>query len=294
MLAYPQTLLLLAAMCTGLTATARGGHAVPRANGGSSATPEAANEVEWRHQYDLLWRQLGNREWYARIAAQAHRRDALVLPEDRDPVDIVLRRTRALLQQLQRMGQALAAEQAELERLDQAARALPSAAAPEKPGANAAAATAAARYQLYVQTCRLRRRLALANPLLDFEQILFVKRQGVYLGHMCDMYHGFNAIPGGGLYVLEGAFTDQPRVRDVLASATVRNGRLQGRALAPGAFLAPELSYNGRSILFAYSQAERTPYVFTERSTYHVFRVAVDGSDLTQLTDGPWDDVDPC
>jgi hypothetical protein len=291
MIAYPKALLLLAAVWTGLSATVRGEDAAPGANRRTTAAPATANEAEWRRQYDVLWNQLGNREWFARIAAQTHRREALVLPEDRDPLDIVLRRTRALFEHLQRMGRNLTAEQAELARLDQAARALPPAAAPEKPEPNAAAGS---RYQLYLQTCRLRRKLALTNPLLDFEQVLFIKRKGVYLGHMCDMYHGFNAVPGGGLYVLDGAFTDQPKARDVLAGATPRNGRLQGRPLTPGAFLSPELSYDGRSILFAYSEAEHTPYVFTERSTYHIFRVVLDGSDLNQLTDGPWDDVDPC
>ena len=44
---------------------------------------------------------------------------------------------------------------------------------------------------------------------------------------------------------------------DLLAEATVENGRLAGRKLTPGAFVSPELSYDGKTILFAYTQGER-------------------------------------
>ena len=74
---------------------------------------------------------------------------------------------------------------------------------------------------------------------------------------------------GGGLYVLSGAFGDEPKVRDVLADAAVERGRLKGQRLSGGstkrynlrfdgvgnlhgeetkggAFLAPDLSFGGR------------------------------------------------
>jgi hypothetical protein len=160
------------------------------------------------------------------------------------------------------------------------------------------------RYELFEAAFRLRRTIAFSNPLLDFDQILFIKRQFLpetrtwgpeLLGnHMCDQYFGFHAIPGGGLYVLENAFSEQPRIRNVLAGSVVLNGRLRGRKLSPGGFLSPELSFDGRTILFAYTEAEPTRYEWTQRSTFHIFKVNVDGSGLTQLTDGPVNDFDPC
>jgi len=33
---------------------------------------------------------------------------------------------------------------------------------------------------------------------------------------------------------------------------------------------------------------------WSPRASYHIFRVNADGSGLIQLTDGPWNDFDPC
>ena len=113
--------------------------------------------------------------------------------------------------------------------------------------------------------------------------------------HMCDQYFGFHAIPGGGIYVLENAFGKAPKLRDVLANATCAKGRFAGKKLAgTGSFLGPELSYDGRTILFCYTEGEPTRYQWTERSTFHIFKVDVDGGNLTQLTDGPVNDLHPC
>ena len=139
------------------------------------------------------------------------------------------------------------------------------------------------------------RRLAFSNPLLDFNKILFVKRHdpgGCY--HMCDQYYGFNAIAGGGLYVLSDPFGANPKLTDLLADAVVENGRLKGRRLEPGAFVSPELSYDGRTILFAYTQGKGENLQWTPESSYHIFKVNADGTGLVQLTDGSWNDFDPC
>ncbi|MFP4057858.1 MAG: discoidin domain-containing protein [Candidatus Brocadiia bacterium] len=153
-----------------------------------------------------------------------------------------------------------------------------------------------ARRQLYLEACRLRRRIAFANPLLDFDRLLFIKRHdpgGPF--HMCDQYYGCNAKPGGGLYVLEEPFGPAPRLRDLLADSVVGNGRLKGQKLAGGSFLSPEVSFDGKTILFAYSQAKaRKTYTWDPACCYHIFKVHADGSGLVQLTDGPFDDFDPC
>lgn len=225
-----------------------------------------------------------------RLAAEAFRPEALILASDRDPLDVVLRRTAALLAHLRAVPGVgdLSAEQSRLERLAERVATI----GPED---------ANARYALFAEVLDLRRQIALSNPLLDFDRVLFIKRHflpGSYPtgNHMCDQYFGFHAVAGGGLLVLEDAFgrADGPRVRDVLANAVCENGRFRGRPLPLGGFLSPELSFDGQTILFAFTEAEPTRYEWTERSTFHVFKVNVDGSGLVQLTDGPTNDFDPC
>lgn len=139
------------------------------------------------------------------------------------------------------------------------------------------------------------RQMAFCNPLLDFDKILFIKRHhpgGVF--HMCDQYYGFNAIAGGGLYVLSDPFGPDPKLTNLLADTIVEKGRLKGRTLKPGAFLSPELSYNGQTILFAYTQGQGKDLQWTPESSFHIFKINSDGTGLIQLTDGPWNDFDPC
>jgi len=145
----------------------------------------------------------------------------------------------------------------------------------------------------------IRRAALFANPLLDFNSILFAKRQflpGVERqgNHMCDQYFGFHAVPGGGVYILENAFRGEPKVRDLVSGATCCNGRFAGRKLTPGGFLSPELSYDAKTVLFCYTEAQKDLYEWNEHSTFHIFKINADGTGLTQLTDGPVNDLHPC
>ena len=158
------------------------------------------------------------------------------------------------------------------------------------------------RREIFLQASSLKRRIAFANPLLDFDKLLFIKRHdaaGVF--HMCDQYYGCNAVPGGGLYVLSDPFGPQPKLTNVLADAVVENGRLKGQKLEGGSFLSPELSFDGKTILFAYTQAEawekyqgKEAYEWKPEYSFHIFKCNADGTGLVQLTDGEWDDFDPC
>ncbi|MBI5394670.1 MAG: hypothetical protein HZA91_05160, partial [Verrucomicrobia bacterium] len=57
-------------------------------------------EQEWEEQFASLQRDLGNRAHFDAVAPETFRQESLVLPGDRDPADIVLRRTAALLADL--------------------------------------------------------------------------------------------------------------------------------------------------------------------------------------------------
>ena len=148
----------------------------------------------------------------------------------------------------------------------------------------------------YLAACRTARQIAFCNPLVaGIDRLLLVKRchpGGVF--HMCDQFYGFNARPGGGLFVLEGPLGDHPRLVNLLADSVVESGRLKGRKLAGGSFLSPEVSYDGRTVFFAYSECQGKDLEWSPTSSYHLFRVGADGTGLVQLTDGPCDDFDPC
>ncbi|MCE5218272.1 discoidin domain-containing protein [bacterium] len=138
---------------------------------------------------------------------------------------------------------------------------------------------------LYYSAREVLRQVAFSNPLLTFRDLLFVKREPGVLAHMCDQYFGSLQRPGGGLFALEDAF-GEPRLRDVI-----------GDALPPGNFLTPSLSPEGRTVLFAYAQGEanrKLSFTREARFRFHLFRVNLDGTDLRQLTEGPYDDLHPC
>ncbi len=236
---------------------------------------------EWGH----LARDIGNRKWFDSVAPQAYDRQALILSADRDPLDVVVRRTAALLADLTDGANApkLAAEATALKTLTSAAT--------DTPPANAAA-----RRELFEKVRKLRRRIAFANPLLNFDKLLFITRRrpgGPF--HMCDQFYGCNARPGGGMYVLSDPFGEKPELTNLLAESVVEKGRLKGEKLAGGSFLSPELSYDGKTILFAWTQAKaKKTYTWGPEISYHIFRCRADGGGLTQLTDGDADDFDPC
>jgi len=245
--------------------------------------PDLAAEA--KRQYDDLARQLKNRKWFASVASQTFRKDALILRADRDPLDVVLRRTEALLKHL-----AAGPDAPDLAEQAKRLAALAARAAETK------VKDTKARYALYEQACGLRRRIAFANPLLDFDKLLFIKRHdagGPY--HMVDQYYGCNAKPGGGLFVLHEPFGPSPKLADLLAGSAVERGRLAGRKLTGGSFLSPELSFDAGEVYFAWTQCKATKtYTWGPEISCHLFKVGADGAGLVQLTDGPWDDFDPC
>lgn len=143
---------------------------------------------------------------------------------------------------------------------------------------------------------RLVRDIAFSNPLLrDVKQLLFITRHdagGVF--HMVDQFYGFNAKPGGRLLVLRDPLGPKPRLVNLLENSVVEKGRLKGRKLEGGAFLSPEVSFDGNTILFAWTEAKGKDLEWSPTASYHMFKVNADGSGLVQLTDGSWNDFDPC
>lgn len=157
--------------------------------------------------------------------------------------------------------------------------------------ARIAAADAACDWQAsFIETRRLQRQLALANPALDFDAILFAKRVPPSFNHMSDQYYGWWSRPGGGLYLLRDFRDDRPSVEC-----------LTGSFGEPGSFLRPSLSSDGQRVLFAWCRfyphlAAETNKLekanVPEDAFYHLFEMNLDGSGLRQLTRGAYDDFD--
>ncbi|NQT87499.1 PD40 domain-containing protein, partial [bacterium] len=129
----------------------------------------------------------------------------------------------------------------------------------------------------------LRRRLVLRNPLLtDLGPLLFVKQVPGCFSHQLTQYYGRYARPGGGLFVLE-------KPGQSMACRQLAPG-----ALPEGSVMHPEVSTDGRRILFAYCQAETTPRDPIRGHAgryYHLYEVAGEG--VRRLTDGDFDDFSP-
>jgi len=254
--------------------------------------------ADWHEQHHHLSNRVSGRETLPRGAAgQVLDNHALVRASDGDALGVVLRRTRALLAHLK--GKARPADLAPLGRdlsaLTAAAQKVPLAQTDRRKGYTLAAKA-------------LLRKIALANPRVNFDEVLFVARgvpNGSRLGglrgtndrqgqHFATQYFGFNSLPGGGVFAVNNWKT-APKVRNIVKGAAVANGRIKGRALNGGAYLSPDLSYDGKEILFSWTPAKQLNcYRWTKDTTWSIFRIGSDGTGLTQLTDSPHDDFDAC
>lgn len=144
----------------------------------------------------------------------------------------------------------------------------------------------------YIEARWIARRLALKNPLLDAPALLFTKRVPGSFNHMSDQYLGWWSRPGGGLYLLKNYKGDNPETVCLSGDPMFK---------APGSFLRPDLSYDGRKILFAWCRhyptlaAERNKLDkanVPEDAFYHVFEMNIDGTGVRRLTRGKYDNFD--
>ena len=74
---------------------------------------------------------------------------------------------------------------------------------------------------------------------------------------------------GGGLFVVRG-FKSHPSVVDVLEKSRLENGPMKGQALAHGAFLRQDLSFDAKRIAFAWNNIKDR--------CYHIYTVNTDGT----------------
>jgi hypothetical protein len=231
----------------------------------------------WNEEYEELRAQIGrlkqlDKNRRERLKAEVLDQQALILPEDEDSLDVVLRRTRALVHYF-RERELLASP-----RLNEFETRLS-----ELDAASEATSQGEARKMLFAQACALRRRIALANPLLAFEDIVCMLEQP---GDRRIVEQARAECPGhsnGGGPVIIQNFKSEPQCVPALSNVRVASGAWKDKELT-GKFSGLELNYSGADLLFAAT---------TDADVWHVFRFNLVTKQLEQLTDGSDDDFDP-
>ena len=107
--------------------------------------------------------------------------------------------------------------------------------------------------------------------LFDVQRLLVIRRHEITASHVYT-YHYEGQRNGGGLYVVRPHEPDAEPIELV--------------ASAEGQILDCDLSYDGTTVLFSWRRQTG--------EGYHLWTVDVDGSKLTQLTDGQWHDYNAC
>ena len=131
--------------------------------------------------------------------------------------------------------------------------------------------------------------MALSNPLLNFDTLLFTKRIPPGFPHMSDEYYGWWSRGGGGLFLLEQFKTDSPHVRCLTEGWDA------------GSFIRPDLSFDGERVLFAYAKFYPDVHKIADKvnkgnlpedAFYQIYEMRLDGSGIRRLTHGKYDSFD--
>ncbi len=252
-------------------------------------------DARWDASYDKINEHL-NRSG----SAPENSHQALIWRTDDGEVEVILRRTEALLNAIQNMfgAPSMTALADELETLKQQAV------------GNYSSRT------LFKQVCDLRRRIATKNPMLDFDTLMFTGYESTKPQfHSQQMAWFAKHDPGAGLYMVRGFDGSSPEVLDMLENTSVSNGDYAGEGLSNtnprwggyASFLRPELSFDARKVMFAWSphacncEWGGSVKKYSSEGTHRIFGMDIDGSNLRQLIDHPegqfgkyYDDYDPC
>lgn len=129
----------------------------------------------------------------------------------------------------------------------------------------------------YLAVRAVKRQIFFANPAINFDSILYVDApypEGSEWQHENHHRVGTKAVPGGRLMTLTG-----------LSPAGKQKKLMPDDLYGSGSFWRPDVSYDGKRILFCFKP-------FNEKA-FHLYEMNADGTGLRQLTDGPFDDLDP-
>ncbi|MCX7048706.1 MAG: hypothetical protein NTX50_24865 [Candidatus Sumerlaeota bacterium] len=129
---------------------------------------------------------------------------------------------------------------------------------------------------LYYKVRETKRAIMFKNPTLDFSKVVFMDMpypQGSEWRHETRHRLGYMAVPGARLLILDGLRPDGAPTQ------------LAPCAPLHGSFWRPDVSSDAKKVLFCFK-----PH---NEKSFHLYEINADGSGLAQLTDGPYDDLDP-
>ena len=264
--------------------------------------------ANWGERYLELEKELsGERQPPRGAADQVYDENALVYPDkEKTPVEVVVRRTRAMLDagSFDESAPAFQALEDEFARFE---RAVGQAVADGRYQADKDAAISD-----YFVACAFRRAIMFKqDEVAELDRVMFLAR-GCYAGsrltnqfntdriggHMATQIYGFNTIRGGGIFALENWKEKDPKIVDLIKGKKVvetpLHKRLAGRELDSGSFYKPELSYDGKTVYFSWCNAQEHRWVWTPETTWSIFKTRLDGDSIEQLTDGAYNDFDVC
>jgi Hydrazine synthase alpha subunit middle domain len=240
-------------------------------------TNQSAVVTAWNAEFDELGTLIGaqSSQGSARrnlLKEQALDPQALVQTTDKDGVDVILRRTAALLQYYRTKVLVPTI------RIDDFEAKLSALADKAQSTTNGNA-----RRDLFRQIAQVRRNAEFSNSLLGFDSIVAQLEQpgdGRIMEQSLARTSGHEK--GGGPIIIKN-FKSQPQIIKPLEGITVTSGPYQGEQLT-GKFQGLELSYDGNELFFAST---------TSNDVFHLFNFNLSSKELAQLTDGADDDMDP-
>lgn len=142
----------------------------------SAAAPEPNDpDQEIRVQYQVLATDIKNAVKISRHKQETYHEAALIVTTDQDLLDVILRRSRVLLNDIKNSTPVTKLD-SQLQSLEKLASAID-------------VKNTKKRFALFKRAHILRRRTAFSNPLLNFDKILFIKRHRSTFNHMCDQYY---------------------------------------------------------------------------------------------------------
>ena len=259
----------------------------------------------WGEMYIDLMNQIEGKTVLPKGAAeQVYDKHALVQPDEKHPTEIVLRRTGALLGLLKAQhSDCWNDPPSGLRLLEKDWKRMVAGVAAKKAGELTPSD--------YFTACALRRQVMFANPdAASVGRILFLAR-GNYAGsrltnafnsdrmggHFATQNYGFNTIHGGGIFTIDDWRKKTPKIKNLIKDRKVvpgAEGRLAGRELDYGSFFCPRLDYNGQTVYFSHNGSQEHRWIWTPDTSWNLFKMEIDGNDIVQLTDGSYNDFDPC
>jgi len=124
----------------------------------------------------------------------------------------------------------------------------------------------------------LRRDIIFGHPAFDFDEILINRSPPPGYSHNGDQHLGRHSRLAKGLTILSGWKNGKPKVRTILQDK-----------LPPGSYRSPDLSYDGKRVVFAFCD-HTEPNARLRR--FFLYEAAIDGSWVRQLTGTERDKLD--